>query len=66
MEYTEEYWDKRFGDDQIPEKIKTAIRRVYEAYPKDYMPQGLGDPMYITNVIAVEVGFGDGQGNFRV
>jgi len=61
--YSEEYWEKRFDDD-TPEKIKTAIKRIYNAYPADCLPQGTSDPMYIMNVICHELGIGDGLGNF--
>jgi len=69
MKYTEEYWNQRFETYnalEVPEKVKNAIRRVYNAYPKECMPQGLCDPMYIMNIIALEIGFGDGMGNFTV
>ena len=59
MQYTEEYWNKRLSSE--PDKVKNAIKRIYEAYPKECMPQGICDPMYIINVIAFELGIGDGQ-----
>ena len=63
MNYTDKYWNDRLSDD-IPEKVKKAIKRVYSSYPPECLPQGLSDPMYIMNVIALELGIGDGQGNF--
>ena len=66
MKHSELYWENRFGEQDIPEKVKNAIKRVYDAYPDDCMPQGLSDPMYIINCIALEIGFGDGQGNFNL
>lgn len=65
MKYDNEYWKERFND-KTPEPVKRAIMRVYNAYPKDCMPQGICDPMYIMNVIAHELGIGDGQGNFNI
>ena len=67
-EYNNAYWDARFNnpDKKVPEKIKKAIKRVYNAYPVHCMPQGLSDPMYIMNVICLELGIGDGQGNFNI
>ena len=62
MKYNDEYWKDRL--DSEPERVKKAIKRVYEAYPKNCLPQGLCDPMYIMNVIAVETGAGDGCGKF--
>ena len=64
-EYNQEYWDKRL-DDNIPEKVKTAIKRIYNSFPKEEMPQGLCDPMYIMNVICYELGIGDGKSNFNL
>ena len=65
MKYTEEYWDKRLaGIKSI--NVKNAIKKVYESYPKECMPQGICDPLYIMNTIALEIGIGDGKGNFYV
>jgi hypothetical protein len=65
MNYSEEYWSDRLGDD-VPEKVKNAIKRIYSAYPPECLPQGLCDPLYIMNVICFELGVGDGRGNFTV
>ena len=65
MKYTEDYWNDRLGD-HVPDKVKAAIKRVYNAYPPECMPQGLCDPMYIMNCIALELGIGDGMGNFNI
>lgn len=64
MKYDNDYWEKRLGSD-VPEKVKKAVMRVYGSYPAECMPQGLCDPMYIMNVIAKELGIGDGMGNFK-
>ena len=65
MKYTEEYWSKRLeGVKSI--NVKNAIKKVYESYPKECMPQGICDPLYIMNTIALEVGIGDGKGDFYV
>ena len=63
--YDDEYWNKRFNDN-TPERVKNAIKRVYWAYPPECLPKGLCDPMYIMNVICHELGIGDGQGNFNL
>jgi len=63
MEYSLEYWEERLDQD-VPQKVQDAIKRIYSAYPRECMPQGLCDPMYIMNIIALELGIGDGQGNF--
>ena len=65
MNYNDDYWTERFNNN-TPEKIKNAIKRVYSAYPKDCMPQGVSDPLYIMNCIALELGIGDGKGNFKI
>lgn len=44
----------------VPEDIRNAATRIVRAYPI----RGICDPMYIVNVLAVELGRGDGQGNF--
>ena len=69
MKQSTEYWDKCFETYKtpaVPEKVKQAIMRVYSSYPKDCMPQGICDPMYIMNVICHELGIGGGQGNFNI
>lgn len=58
-------WNQCFTD-KTPEKVKQAIKRVYAAYPPECLPQGICDPMYIMNVIAFELGIGDGQHNFNL
>jgi hypothetical protein len=64
MKYPKEYWKDRLGGAEVPEDVKTAIRRVYESYPRECMPQGLCDPLYIMNIIALALGVGDGLGTF--
>ena len=63
MQTNDQYWDDRLSD-EVPEKVKNAIKQVYFAYPEDCLPQGVCDPMYIMNVICLELGVGDGEGNF--
>ena len=65
MKYDDKYWTDRLGP-EVPEKVQKAIKRIYNCYPEDCLPQGLADPMYIMNVIAYELGIGDGQGNFNI
>ena len=65
MIYTDKYWDDRLSA-EVPEKVKNAIKRAYSSYPSECMPQGLCDPMYIMNTIALELGIGDGKGNFNI
>jgi len=59
-----EYLFSEAGVNKLPENWQRAIKRVYRSYPKDCLPQGLCDPVYICNTIALELGIGDGQGNF--
>ena len=63
MKTTNEYWEKRLSSD-TNEKVANAIKKVYAAYPEECLPQGICDSMYIINIIAAEIGFGDGQSNF--
>ena len=65
MLYTDEYWSKRFNSCD-PVRVKNAIKSVYNSYPKECMPQGICDPMYIMNTIAFALGIGDGQGHFSI
>jgi len=68
-QYSEDYWNDRLdrlSGGNVPEQVKRAIKRVYGAYPKECLPQGVCDPMYIMNVICLELGIGDGQGNFNL
>lgn len=65
MKYTERYWTQRLNGSE-PEKVQKAIKRVYEVYPKECLPQGTADPMYIMNVICFELGIGDGRGTFYI
>ena len=41
------------------------LRRLAERLCRSYGIRGLCDPAYIANVIAVELGLGDGLGNFK-
>lgn len=66
MMYNDDYWDRRFefSSKEIPEEVKNAIKRVYNSYPSECMPQGICDPMYIMNTICKELGVGNGRGEF--
>ena len=67
MKRTENYWELVFeGNENIPERVKRAIKRIYNAYPEDCTPNGICDPLYIMNVICFELGIGDGKGNFNL
>lgn len=46
---------------QVPENIKRLATRLCRSYGI----RGVCDPMYIANVIAFELGLGDGQSNFK-
>lgn len=58
------YMDK-CGIEVLPRQWQRLIRRLYGSYPIDCMPSGVCDPVYICNVIAVELNLGDGKGNFK-
>ena len=67
MLYTDDYWQERFRlHPELPQRVKNAIKAVYSSYPPECMPQGLCDPMNIMNVIAYELGIGDGKSNFTL
>lgn len=46
---------------QLPENLKRLSARLCRSYDI----RGVCDPMYIANVIAVELGLGDGLSNFN-
>lgn len=46
----------------VPDEVKSAATRITIAYGL----RGISDPMYIANVIAKELGYGDGQSTFWV
>lgn len=56
------FFDEAFRENQVPENIKRLSARLCRSYGIN----GICDPMYIANVIALELGLGDGQGNFKV
>ena len=45
---------------EVPENLKRLAIRL----SRSYGIRGICDPMYIANVIAFELGLGDGQSNF--
>jgi len=63
MKYNDEYWTERI-DDSVPERVQDAIKRVYNSYPEECMPQGVCDPMYIMNMICLILDVGNGKGEF--
>ena len=58
---TKEFYDKAFKGVDVPPDLRRASERVCNAYNIN----GICDPMYIANVIAMEIGRGDGQSNFH-
>lgn len=57
---TKAWFDAAFAGHDIP----SDIRRVSERICMSYGIRGICDPMYIANIIALELGRGDGKGNF--
>lgn len=63
----EEFFAEAFTDPvtrepyRMPATLRTAATRICQSYGI----RGTCDPMYIANVIAVELGLGDGLSNFR-
>jgi hypothetical protein len=61
MFITKEFFDEAFeGMDGIQPGLRKASERICQAYSI----QGICDPGYIANVIAVELGLGDGRSHF--
>jgi hypothetical protein len=65
--HSKEWFDEAFTDPVTlnPIQIPASIRKLSERIVKSYNIQGICDPMYIVNVIAVELGLGDGMSNFN-
>lgn len=62
-------WEMAFEsmkDTPTNRKVKKAIMAVYGSYRSENMPKGVCDPMYIMNTIALNLGIGDGKGNFNI
>jgi hypothetical protein len=64
-------YDKAFFDNAFtnpvtkePYKIPPELRKASERICCSYGIRGICDPMYIANVIAKELGLGDGGSNF--
>ncbi len=48
-----------------PYQVPPALKQVATRLCRSYGIRGVCDPMYIANVIAVELGLGDGLSNFN-
>lgn len=64
--------DKAFFDDAFtqpttgkPYVMPENLKRLASRLCRSYGIRGTCDPMYIANVIAFELGLGDGQGKFN-
>lgn len=55
------FYQSAFDGIPAPIKIKRAAIRICESYGI----RGLCDPAYIANIIALELGLGDGLSNFN-
>jgi hypothetical protein len=57
---TEEWFNEAFANIEIPADIRSAAERLVRSYGIG----GICDPLYIANVIAKEIGRGDGLSHF--
>jgi len=58
--------DKAFFDEAFKNMtIPADLRRVSERIVRSYGIRGICDPAYIANIIAFELGRGDGMSNFK-
>lgn len=55
---------KEWFDEQFTANVPGNLRRLSERLCRSYGINGICDPEYIANVVAVELGLGDGQSNF--
>lgn len=60
LQKQEAFFTKAFKGYNAPERLKAAASRICVAYGI----RGICDPMYIANLIAVELGLGDGKNSF--
>jgi len=60
MSQSKEFFDEAFNGAFVPDDI----RRLSERLCRSYGINGICDPMYIANVIAAELGRGNGLGLF--
>lgn len=60
------FFDEAFTDPvtKTPYDVPPKIRELATRICRSYGIWGVCDPMYIANVIALELGFGDGQSHF--
>ena len=63
--FTKEWFDYAFFDGKGIVSVPVDLRCAAEAICIDHDIRGICDPMYITNVIAFELGRGDGCGHFN-
>lgn len=61
-----EFYNEAFRKATTGEKynLPPGLRKAVEHICSVYGIRGICDPMYVANVIAHEMGFGDGKGNF--
>ena len=57
----QEFFTEAFKGYNVPSNIKS----ISESICNEFNIKGICDPMYIANVIAVELNLGDGCGNFN-
>lgn len=65
--WTKEWFDYAFTSPVSGESyaIPADLRRASERICTAYALRGVCDPMYVANVIAISIGRGDGQSNFK-
>jgi len=62
----QDHFDEAFTNPitNTPYKIPANLRHLSERICRSYGIDGICDPMYLANIIALELGLGDGQSNF--
>jgi hypothetical protein len=66
MQGRKQWFDEAFRNQvtrkpyEVPAKLRAVVERICTAYDI----KGIADPMYIANIIAYELGLGDGEGHF--
>lgn len=62
--HSQEWFDEAFS--KANNKVPPVLRSFCEAFCKKYRLTGTADPLYVANVVASQMGFGDGAGTFLV
>lgn len=55
------FFKDAFEGQELPDEVRACSEEICTTYGIN----GISDPMYIANIVGLELGFGDGQGSFQ-